>query len=404
MSDIRIRILDDEAGKRNEFCKYIEDAGVRGDIDVINPDELSNSFVELVRRQGMFRSKGSWDMNDERTIFDETDVLIVDQDLREFFRQRIFTDADHVAYLARCFSSCKNIIIVNRISTNPFDTTGNLSYQDQFDAFSDLEIGQDQLASRTLWGTGQETFHPWYWFVPGMWLKEFEERVKDTIHGLQENLPILEFFGLNEFRDWLSPRILQTLGKGKDCTFREFVRNGDFVLAPRDRAKIPYSFPEETIRSIAPVVAARLWKWLEFQVLPELDILLDAPHLIDRFPSLLEGNHEDVSTWNAVAVKHTNVVPNLKMELVAPHRFEKKHWLTRPVWYWRKVMDDENIPDVREPWNIERVPFVFCENTSRFAPQEETLVYIANVESVFRERHLEKLDKVDYLPPQRLAM
>lgn len=403
MSEIRIRILDDETKKRQEFCEYIKKTGVQGDIDIIEPNEFLNSFGELVRRQGMFRSQSYWDTN-QGTIFDETDVLIVDQDLREFFQQRIFTDADQVAYLARCFSRCKNIIVVNRISLNPFDMTGNLSYQDQFGAFSDLEIGQNQLASRALWGTGQEIFQPWYWFIPGMWLKEFEKRIEDTVHGLQEDLPILEFFGLHEFRDWLSPRILQPLGDGKNYTFREFVLNGSFVFAPRDRANIPDSFPEESIRSIAPAVAARLWKWLEFQVLPELDILVDAPHLVHRFPSLLEGNHDDLSTWNAVAVKHTDVVPNLKMGLIAPHRFEKAHWLTRPVWHWRKVMKDDNIPDVREPWKIEYVPFAFCEDISRFAPREETLAYKADVESSFKERYLKKLGDVDYLPIQRLAM
>lgn len=403
MGKVRIRILDDETQKRQEFCERIRGTGLQEDIDIIEPKVLPDVFDELLRRQGRLRDDGYWDIK-QRTIFDETDVLIVDQDLRDFFEQRFFTDADQIAYMARCFSTCKHIIIVNRISTNLFDTTGNLSYLDQFGAFSDMEIGQDQLASKALWNTGNEAFHPWYWFVPAEWLKEFEKRVEDTIHGLQEDTPILEFFGLDEFRDWFSPRILQTLGNGKSYTFREFVLNGSFVFAPRDRINIPDSFPDETISSIAPVVAARLWKWLEFQVLPELDILIDAPHLVHRFPSLLEGDHEDMSTWNAVAVKHTSKVPNLKMDLIASHQFEKSHWLTRPVWHWRKVMNDDEIPDVREPWNIQYVPFVFCEDTSCFVPEEKAIAYFADVESSFRERYLKHLDEVEYLPPQRLAM
>ena len=403
MGEIHIRILDDETRKRREFCERIRGTGLQEDIDIIEPEVLPDMFDELLRRQGEFRNDGYWEI-EQRTIFDETDVLIVDQDLRDFFERRFFTDADQIAYMARCFSACKHIIIVNRISPNPFDTTGNLSYLDQFGAFSDLEIGQDQLASKALWNTGTETFHPWYWFVPAEWLKEFEKRVEDTIHGLQEDTPILEFFGLAEFRDWLSPRILQTLGNGQNYTFREFVLNGSFVFAPRDRKNIPDFFPDKTIRSIAPVVAARLWKWLEFQVLPELDILVDAPHLVHRFPSLLEGDHGDVATWNDVAVKHTNEVPNLKMGLIASHRFEKAHWLTRPAWHWRRVMNDETIPDVRKPWNIQYVPFAFCEDTSCFENEDQVQSYRVAVDSVFAERYIKKLDEVEYLPTQRLAM
>ncbi len=206
-------------------------------------------------------------------------------------------------------------------------------------------------------------------------------------------------------QEWLPRRILQTLGDGKDYTFGEFVRSSSFALSPKDRANLPTEvFLDETICNLASIVAARLWKWLEAQLLPELDILIDAPHLVTRFPSLLDADHEDVEIWNAVTVRHTQETPNLKMGILEASRFSKTHWLTRPAWYWRRAMNDEAIPDVRQPWEIEYVPFVFCEDTSRFALEEQAKSYRAAVDSPFGLRYIEKLEGVNYLPLQRLAM
>ncbi len=406
MKTIRIRILDDESGKREDFSNKIRSTGISDDyvVALIGHDEIKSTFKELIDRQTSFREKGFWLQNDN-ILLDDTDILIVDNDLREFFEKTgIFTSADEVAYMARCFSTCKLITIVNRTNPNPFDLTGNFSYFGQFDAFSDIEIGQTQLASKALWGTGNEPFHPWYWFCLPKWLDEFDLRAQDAKTALEEQASILDFFELKDVQEWLPRRVLQSLGEGKKYTFSEFVRSSSFALSPKDRAKLSEgSLSTDTIRNLAPIVAARLWKWLEVQLMPELDILIDAPHLVTRLPSLLDGSHAEVDTWNKVAVRHTQVIPNLKMKLLEDYRFSKMHWLTRPAWYWRKVMNNERIPDVHQPWDIEYVPFTFCEDTSLFLQEELTKTYRVAVDSPFGLRHIEKLDGVEYVPLQRLA-
>jgi hypothetical protein len=223
---------------------------------------------------------------------------------------------------------------------------------------------------------------------------------------LRNDRSIPEFFGLADSWEWISRGILQRLGSGKEYTFLEFLRTSSFVLTPKDRTVLESrdKLNERTIESISRVVAARLAKWLEWQVLPEMDILVDAPHLVSRFPSLLEGDHESVGAWNATAVRHIEEVPNMKTYLLLESRLSKSHWLSRPAWYWRKTMQDENIPDVREPWNIEFVPWVFCEDTSSFALEGDAKSFRAAVESPFTTRYIKGLDDVDYLPPQRLAL
>lgn len=406
---IKIRILDDEEPRRKKFIDQLQEVGLpkeEYDIGLINPNDVQESFKVMQDRQNQFRDIGYWQA-DIKMPLDDVDILIVDNELREFFSEiGIFTDADQVAYMTRVFSTCGLIIIMNRLSLNPFDLTLNQSFQRQFESFADLEIGESQLSSKALWGVASEKFHPWYWAVLPKWYDDFRIRIDDVKKALQENLSILDFFGITEFKEWIPKHILEPLGKRGDYTFLEFINENPFLFTPKDNKVLndKTTLDEQTITNISHLVAARLSKWLEWKLLPEMDILVDAPHLALRFPSLLDGDHEKINTWNAIAVRHTTTVPNLKTDVLQKHSFSRPHWLSRPAWYWRKVMNEEVIPDVSEPWNIEYIPFVFCEDTSSFMQEKETKPFRAEVVSVFSKRNIEHLKDVNYLPLQRLAL
>lgn len=403
-----ILILDDEDRRRADFKKRIRDAGLSEQdytIELLESDSLKQVFEVMLKRQDHFRQHGYW-LSEPKMRLDDVDFLIVDNELREFFRDTgIFTSADEVAYMARCFSHCGLILVVNRISQNPFDLTLNLSYQGQFDAFSDMEIGQKQLSSKVLWGTGNDEFHPWNWAILPNWLGDFKQRIADVRDVLKQNesVSILEYFGLDDVKEWIPRIILQRLGAGHNYTFLEFLQSSSFAMSPKDQDALK-TITGQMVDSVAPIIAARLSKWLKIQLLPEMDLLIDAPHLISRFPSLLTGDHKSLEVWNSVAVRHSDTVPNLKAELLDENRFPRSHWLSRPVWYWRKVMDNERIPDVKNPWDIEYVPYVFCEDISLFVQEGEAQTFQAAVESPFGNRYVKKIPGVDYLPPQRLAL
>ncbi|HJZ11652.1 MAG TPA: hypothetical protein VJ521_05860 [Acidobacteriota bacterium] len=411
---MKIRVFDDERRQRETFVRQIREVGLSKrnyDIGLLEPEAIKEAFGTMLKRQTQFREKGFWEV-ETQGLLDDVDILVIDNELRDLFDEiGIFTSADEVAYMARCFSACGLIVVMNRLAHHPFDLTLNQSFERQFESFSDLEIGQKQLSSPALWGMegkvkAKEEFHPWYWPILPKWREDFEKRVADVKEALRNTSSILEFFGLAEYQEWIPRGILQHLGSGKEYTFLEFLRTSRFIMPLKDRAILNSEgkVDEPTIESVSRIVAARLSKWLEWQILPEMDILVDAPHLVSRFPSLLEGNHASVRVWNATAVRHSEEVPNLKVNLLQGSRFSKAHWLSRPAWYWRKVMNDEKIPDVREPWNIEFVTFVFCEDTSSFAPEEQAKPFRADVESPFSTRYIKDLDGVGYLPPQRLAL
>ena len=60
-------------------------------------------------------------------------------------------------------------------------------------------------------------------------------------------------------------------------------------------------------------------------------------------------------------------------------------------------MTCDEIDDVREPWNIESPPWVFCEDTSTFRPEYECQQFKAETVSPFASRYVQKLTGVRLL-------
>jgi hypothetical protein len=194
---------------------------------------------------------------------------------------------------------------------------------------------------------------------------------------------------------------------GENGRLAHFMIESNYGLESKDRgsALIKDRFVDPKI--IARIAAARIGKWLEYVVLPELDILMDAPHLISRLPGLM-GNIREIADWNSVAIRHLKDMkdmPKMKCDLIEEFRFKKAHWLSRPTWFWRDIIENANIDDVRAPWKIERPEFVFCEDTSLFHPQDECREFQAQTRvSPFSERYIHHIEGVDYMPRTRLAM
>jgi hypothetical protein len=396
-SPMKIRIFDDESKQREEFSRMVSQLDFpdgKFDIGVFDEEQFTAILDNMRTRQGTFREQGSW-TQDGDNLLDDVDILIVDFDL---FEAKGVMDADQIAYLSRCFTTCGVIVIMNRVSHSPFD----LTLKGHPRSFADVEIGQDQLKSPVLWGIGQDSFSPWYWPVLPKLAMTFQQRIEDVENALDKNLSIREMLGgfSEETWQWLPKNVLQFLGEND--SLENMLRTSPFALNPKDRVGLKEK--DNYKNSVSRLLAARISKWLEAIVLPELDILVDAPHLALRFPSLILGNKEENSTWNSVAVRHENKVPGFNMDVIKKSILEKSHWLSRPVWFWRDLMTCTDISEVKEPWNTEHVMWVFCEDTSSFWAEDECTPFKANTVSPFASRYVKKLDGIDYLPVQRFAL
>ncbi len=404
MNKRKIRIFDDETGLRQVLKEKVKGSGLdqdEFDIDTVPDREFNKALEDAAARQRVFRESGEWN-HDGSNLLDDVEILVVDYDL---FETQPFMTADRVAYLVRCFTACGIIVVLNRSGHNPFD----LTLKDHPESFADLDIGQNQLDNPFLWGIGKNEFAPWYWPALPKLAKDFLEKIGAVEQGLETGKTIWELLG---FPPSLTERLPLEMTRfvdpsGENGRLAHFVLSSDYGLENKDRAKAVTDDEVTDPKTIARVAAARIGKWLEYFVLPELDILMDAPHLISRMPGLMGGDL-DMSTWNKVTKRHvkdSKDIPEMKTELIEEFRFKEAHWLSRPAWFWKDIIEKSDIEDVRTPWQIKRPDFFFCEDTSSFHPRNECHEFQAQTSvSPLSERYILSVDEVDYMPRTRLAL
>ena len=399
----KILIYDDEDKQTERFENILKQAlnrvGQDTDFDIkpLSDEALQNSIELLQKKQVGFRENGK--CLDATTIFDEASIFIIDYDLLKSQATRFLT-GEIIAYIVRCFSECKLIIGLNQYGHNPFD----LTLRGHPESFADLNLGVDQLSNPDLWrgdwGNFRRGFRPWYW--PNLFdsLCNFDKKIEDV----QENLdnPICETLGFKPNLFQLLPRaVIQFIGtdKGKEpaeTTFREFVIRSGNGLRLKD----------ETIsddKVLARVGATRISKWLERLVLPEQDILVDPPHLVSRYPSLIAGNEKEIEVWNRAAqlVNYSELGLHTTIE---PYRFQKDYWVSRPVWFWDTLRECEEIKEIREPWLTAKPNWVFCEDASRFYNRKDCGEFFADTDSPFTRRFVKAFKGIDYRPRVRFSL
>lgn len=343
-----------------------------------------------------------------QTEFDNADIVIVDYDLMELSQvddqNRGYVTGESVAYLCRCYSKCGLIVALNQFGSNPFD----LTLKGHPESYADLNLGSDQLANPGLWSDKWSGFRPWHWPVLPQACVSFRNRTEALLDKLQKS--VLEHLGFRDDVGNSLPRATaQFLGpqmKPQETTFEHFVLSSGHGLELKDKPLSP--------EFIARIAGARLGKWLEKLVLPGQDILIDAPHLASRFPSLLKGNIKNQAAWNKTTAAKLSKL-GLRTEKLEKNRFKPEDWLSRPAWFWTDLSKREDIEEVKNPWASKGVPdFVFCEDVSRFLPRDMAREFVAGLPSNFARRYVVnhnsrlgkkyKLGKVQYAPSVRFSL
>ena len=387
-------VYDDEGEMQNRLCEKLRGLeSLRDAFDIIplEKDAFLHTMEILKTRQNAFRENGRWD--GEKIPLDETAFFVIDYDL---LRNPLdsFLTGEAVAYLTRCFSTCGLIIGINQPPLIDFV----LTLQGRPASFADLNITEKNLNNPGLWGGEWQGFRPWYWpNLPGFWAS-FERRIADVKEAL--DAPIWEVLGFDRYTFDVLPRsISDFLGsEPAEVTFREFVRKSGNALKVKD-AKSDDCAPEVLSR----VAAARISKWLERLVLPGQDILVDAPHLVSRFPSLISGDAGDIGAWNTTARLGSHDEAGLDAGIIEEYRLKNHHWLSRPVWFWDGLRSCERIQEVREPWTVQMPDWVFCEDASAFDDRDKTASFVAETESPYSRRSVRRFAGYDYRPFARFS-
>ncbi len=370
-------------------------------VDSIETEQFLLAVHNLEKRRANARRRRGGDMGFGDNPLDNVDVLIVDYDLlspslRSLDDQPSLT-GERVAYLARCYSSCKFIIALNQYGKNTFDLTlcGHPK------SFADLNLGSEQIDNPGLWSGAWNGYRPWYWPIVPEALDRFDRRVKAIKNNLDS--PVFDILGIDfQAASSLAPSSIEFLSRGRrpeEVTFRDFVTKSGNSLREKDR-------PKDDLL-ITHIAAARISKWVERLVLPGQDMLVDLPHLVSRYPSLLKGDNKNIGVWNKTA-SLTNVSSAVvDTNKLKKFRFLKEEWVSRPVWYWQRISKSDEIEEVRRPWSSHDKPnYVFCEDMSRFMDKNSAREFRADVSSPFVRRYVVKqgaksaksLRRVEYRP------
>ena len=391
-----ILVYDDEKRLGEAYVDRLKDLEVvteAFDVENLDDDKFTDELTILKGRQDDFRKGKSWD--GDSSILDGTSIFIIDFDLINPSKTGFIPSGEDVAYYTRCFSRCGLIVGLNSVR-NIFDLTleGNPK------SFADLNISSDQLDNPGLWGGETNGFRPWYWPDLPKQLKTFEKK----IDGVKKNLglPICDSLGFpKEVVEIFSRNVGEFIGNDPhETTFRDFVKDSPNVLKGKDNEAIDY-MDEEMMGRIA---ASRVSKWLERLVLPGQDILVDAPHLVMRYPSLLKSDHKKIENWNKTAKFEPYTKLGLDFKTIEQFRFKNDYWLSRPAWFSSKLSDCQDIKEVLEPWTREEIDFVFCEDSSSFYEKKECGTFIAKMESPYDRRFVRHFHDIEYSPIKRLHL
>jgi len=355
-------------------------------IESMNNDDFKKEINILVDRQKGLR-KGEI-CEDKSLELDKASILIIEYDLVESVA---FLTGEYVSYLARCFSKCDLIIGMNQFGSNMFD----LTLKGHPESFSDINLGSKQIDNPGLWGDSKNTFRPWYWPLMPNYLESFKRKTEDIIDHLDE--PIFQVLKIEELVNLLPRRVIAFIGKKPTTTtFRDFVEKSGNGLKPKDK--------NTDNELVARIAVARLSKWLERLILPGQNFLVDAPHLVYRYPSLLLGDIETIDSWNKTTAFGKIERLGIDQDKIEVAKYNKDFWLSRHVWFWQKLYNNQKIREVSSPWEREEINFRFCEDSSRFHTLEDCDEFIIESDSPYLRRYIfhNNLKGADYEPRTNL--
>jgi hypothetical protein len=298
--------------------------------------------------------------------------------------------AETVAYLGRCYSTCKFIVAVNQIFRR---RTFDLTFQKFVESRADLNISQDEIGSAELW-TGQgDGYHPWSWPKLIDAGRLFEQRLS----RVDLDTPVLPSLGLLSAEgSGLDARQLDALGdRSEQVTFRDVAMSFELGLTGRDEQP-----DEEALRRIA---AAGIGRWLDRMIMPAQNVLIDAPHLVYRIPSLLSGDPASLDAWNSTTGFHESEL-GLNLMTLDSHRSASAEWFHRPAWAWADIAADVSLPEISSPWGSRMYDFAFAEDMSKFINVSSASEVQTDLAGPYSRRYILRLEdgSVNYVPPRRI--
>lgn len=394
---MKIVVCDDEPDMALEWVASINDLKLDG-AAIVSMEQPEQEVARLVERKIAVKAGGNPDTIP--SVFDGIDVLVIDYDLVLLNHDGSRTTGEGIARLARTYSRCGAIIVMNQFKGPQFD----LGMRGHIESFADVNIDAELVDRKSLWMMSEAVvgeFHPTTWTPTSELLQSVRGFVaKLTDVGLDAAaMPLLGLEGealvnLSDSAYGFISLTAETSDELAAVTIRDFLNRSldDEIVTSLEKTNV------ELLVSFA---GFRLAKWLDRAVLRPMDVLIDTAHLIDRFPFLLADYGPDPNIWN---VGVTNPQEKLKWAAIKDfYNDVASSVLGRAVFDWYRMDADDTLAEMQDQYieaGADRLHL--AEDTSCFVPNSSLTRFRADFHNFGDRRAIEKLDTISYGPLRRL--
>ena len=138
-------------------------------------------------------------------------------------------------------------------------------------------------------------------------------------------------------------------------------------------------------------------------VLAAQDLLIDAPRMLSRYPSVLGEN--GLASILDVPLTSAWLASIDLPAAVQEHAYQKADWLSRAAWWRPPLLSDERILENQESTTPD-ASLRFAEDASRFLPESDVSSFVADLASPFVQRFVrrERDADIEYQPQLRFAL
>jgi len=307
---------------------------------------------------------------------------------------------DDVARQLRSYTKAPAIVVVNMFwGRHARPKVFDLTLSQNVNAVADLTVTAGELDDDFLWGASEANadslYRPWQRATIPEVVSTFK-RSAEAAASLELDANVFEHLGIDP--GFLTPSQLDAFTLApNELKFRDLADS---------RLGFKYSGAGDGGARHEPtntrmMAASVLRRWLERSVIPSQTLLLDAPHLAERYWRVLTPDPSDLSVLDHFADQDWDgefgpFALALKGSL--------RPFVNRPVFdaaIARKVAAGYVRVNATSASSFDAA---FAEDTSRFRPLDELTQFPSDVSGDFKHRWLEEVAGVGYEPANRLLL
>jgi hypothetical protein len=398
---MRVRVCDDDEAIADGWVAAIKK--VTHDYDVERMASAKEEVSKLLLRK-IAAEKGQ-DPTAVPCGFDDVDILAVDYDLLHLDKDGSRTTGEGVARLARTFSSCGVIVVMNQFKGPQFD----LGMRGHLDSHADLNVDANLVGRPALWRDlepAEGQFNPTTW-TPLPSLVAAVGTLATDLAKAGFDATMMDLLGLPE------PALAELSDTAfgfvdsKAETTEELAKvsvRGFLSQALRDEVLMK-ALEAHSPKTLFSFAAFRIAKWLERAVFRPMDVLVDGLHLVDRLPFLIDPAKIDVAnpdSWHKAAADPAEF---LRWDILAKYRNDRASaCLGRTVFDWYRLAGDDQIDQLQDAYVAsDAVRFFLAEDTSRYVAREAVTRFRADFHNFGDRRAVERLGDITYGPMRRVT-